>query len=95
MLSKPLFLKGEVVKGFGRGSKLLGIPTANLPWNETNSQQVQQVPLGVYVGWAQIHSSSDKTVYKTVLSIGDNPYFKNEQKTIVWTIFFIFFVRHL
>lgn len=27
VLAEPLFLEGEVVKGFGRGSKLLGIPT--------------------------------------------------------------------
>lgn len=26
----PLFLKGEVVKGFGRGSKDLGCPTGNI-----------------------------------------------------------------
>ena len=29
-LPAPLRLKGEVVRGFGRGSKVLGIPTANL-----------------------------------------------------------------
>jgi riboflavin kinase len=28
---RPLFLVGGVIKGFGRGSKELGIPTANLP----------------------------------------------------------------
>ena len=29
-LKSPWLLKGEVIKGFGRGSKELGIPTANL-----------------------------------------------------------------
>ena len=28
-LDHPIFLFGDVVKGFGRGSKQLGIPTAN------------------------------------------------------------------
>lgn len=48
----PLRMKGEVVKGFGRGSKELGIPTANIslhsvPWIETADS-------GVYFGWAGI-----------------------------------------
>lgn len=69
---------GEVVKGFGRGSKLLGIPTANLPI-ESCEKELRHVPLGVYVGWAQLKG----VVYKTVMSIGKNPYFGNEHKTIV------------
>lgn len=27
LLGKPVLLRGKVVKGFGRGSKMLGIPT--------------------------------------------------------------------
>ena len=30
-LEHPIFLFGDVVKGFGRGSRQLGIPTANFP----------------------------------------------------------------
>ena len=31
MLSKILLLQGKVTTGYGRGSKKLGVPTANLP----------------------------------------------------------------
>ncbi|RDW75321.1 hypothetical protein BP6252_06463 [Coleophoma cylindrospora] len=53
----PLRMKGEVVSGFGRGSKELGIPTANIPvegvpWIETADS-------GVYFGWAGIKLPSD------------------------------------
>ncbi|XP_029039892.1 riboflavin kinase [Osmia bicornis bicornis] len=73
----PYFLSGLVVKGFGRGSKSLGIPTANL-----EDKVVEALPddfnTGVYYGWASI----DGNVYKMVASIGWNPFYKNEKKTI-------------
>ena len=65
-LSSPLRLEGEVVKGYGRGSKLLGIPTANLPV-EALGKALDDVDAGVYFGWAQVGHGP---VYKTVLSIG-------------------------
>lgn len=34
---------------------------------------------GVYYGWASL----DKQVYKMVASIGWNPFYKNEKKTVV------------
>jgi len=54
----PLRMKGKVVSGFGRGSKELGIPTANIPvegvpWIETAQS-------GVYFGWAGVQLSSDE-----------------------------------
>ena len=39
LTNAPLFMEGEVVKGFGRGSKELGIPTANF-----NEQVVAKLP---------------------------------------------------
>lgn len=75
--SLPYFLTGSVVKGFGRGSKALGIPTANL-----EEKIVEALPsdfaTGVYYGW----SSIDGEVYKMVASIGWNPFYKNEKKTV-------------
>ena len=65
-LSEPLRVKGEVVKGFGRGSKELGIPTANLPI-EALGEAVDSLESGVYVGWAAI---SGKGPYKMVMSVG-------------------------
>lgn len=70
---------GKVIKGFGRGSKLLGMPTANLP-AEKYAEELKGLDMGVYIGWANVDGSR---VYKTVLGIGDNPQFKNKSKTIV------------
>nr|CAG8611273.1 3027_t:CDS:2 [Entrophospora candida] len=48
----PVKMKGEVIKGFGRGSKELGIPTANLP--ETSFEEICKcMEPGIYYGWAQ------------------------------------------
>ena len=65
-LAAPIRLSGEVVRGFGRGSKMLGIPTANLP-PEAIDEQVTDEHNGVFFGWASV---GDGPVYKTVLSIG-------------------------
>jgi riboflavin kinase len=44
-------LCGPVSEGFGRGSRKLGIPTANLPCS-LFQDQLGELPCGVYVGWA-------------------------------------------
>ena len=36
----PFFAKGIVVKGFGRGSKDLGIPTGKLRIHDNNSRSI-------------------------------------------------------
>ncbi|PUZ38767.1 hypothetical protein GQ55_9G222400 [Panicum hallii var. hallii] len=75
---EPWFIGGPVIKGFGRGSKVLGIPTANLP-AENFSDVVSEHTSGVYFGWAGL---STRGVYKMVMSIGWNPYFDNTEKTV-------------
>ncbi|KAJ1525237.1 hypothetical protein ONE63_010062 [Megalurothrips usitatus] len=74
----PHFAKGTVVKGFGRGSKELGIPTANF-----EPHIVKQLPpeleTGIYFGWAQIDQGA---VHKMVMSVGWNPYYKNMEKSM-------------
>ena len=42
---------GPVVKGFGRGSKVLGIPTANLDVSPLKFESDSLAP-GIYFGWA-------------------------------------------
>ncbi|KAL3729863.1 hypothetical protein ACJRO7_026932 [Eucalyptus globulus] len=75
---EPWHIGGPVIKGFGRGSKLLGVPTANLS-TEGYSDLLSEHPSGVYFGWAGL---SARGVYKMVTSIGWNPYFDNKEKTI-------------
>ncbi|XP_010277964.1 PREDICTED: bifunctional riboflavin kinase/FMN phosphatase isoform X2 [Nelumbo nucifera] len=72
------YIGGPVIKGFGRGSKVLGIPTANLS-TEGYSEVLSEHPSGVYFGWAGL---STRGIYKMVMSIGWNPYFNNTEKTI-------------
>lgn len=79
VLSPPLFIKGPVVKGFGRGSKTLGIPTANFDEETLRAAQLDETLSGVYAGFASV--GADPAIYKTVLSIGWNPHFKNEKRT--------------
>ncbi|XP_059659724.1 bifunctional riboflavin kinase/FMN phosphatase isoform X2 [Cornus florida] len=75
---EPWYIGGPVIKGFGRGSKVLGIPTANLS-AEGYAEFLSEHPSGVYFGWCQL---STRGVYKMVMSIGWNPYFNNTEKTI-------------
>ncbi|XP_019722603.1 riboflavin kinase [Hippocampus comes] len=78
MKSLPYFCRGEVVRGFGRGSKELGIPTANFP-----DCVVEHLPgdigTGIYYGWACVGNGD---VHKMVMSIGWNPYYKNTKKSM-------------
>lgn len=75
---EPWYLGGPVIKGFGRGSKMLGIPTANLA-AENFSAELSEHTSGVYFGWAGLPT---RGIYKMVMSIGWNPYFDNTEKTI-------------
>lgn len=74
----PHFAKGEVVKGFGRGSKDLGIPTANFPLEVVNDLPAE-VNTGVYFGFAAVDKGN---IHKMVMSIGWNPFYKNEKKSM-------------
>ncbi|KAI5923524.1 hypothetical protein F4810DRAFT_669179 [Camillea tinctor] len=50
----PLRMEGEVISGFGRGSKELGIPTANLPVDSSATPWIDSAKSGVYFGWASL-----------------------------------------
>jgi len=83
----PLQMEGKVVSGFGRGSKELGIPTANLPVDDADTPWIAATPSGVYFGWASLALPADHadrpagagrfTVHPMVMSIGYNPFYKN------------------
>ncbi|VDK45965.1 unnamed protein product [Anisakis simplex] len=74
----PYYFKGRVVTGFGRGGKQLGCPTANLD-DTAVSQLPSDFPCGVFYGLAQVDEGK---LYGMVMSVGNNPHFKNERKTI-------------
>ncbi|PSS03450.1 riboflavin kinase [Coniella lustricola] len=85
----PLQMEGKVIKGFGRGSKELGIPTANLPVDAT--PWIEKAKSGVYFGWAalqlpadhpnyneqQQQSNNQFALFPMVMSIGYNPFYNN------------------
>lgn len=84
----PLKMEGKVISGFGRGSKELGIPTANLPVDAAVTPWIADIKSGVYFGWASIdlpasHPQASSSgggafsVFPMVMSIGYNPFFKN------------------
>ncbi|OXU31018.1 hypothetical protein TSAR_014195 [Trichomalopsis sarcophagae] len=73
----PYYTAGEVVSGFGRGSKSLGCPTANLS-EEVVDALPSEFETGIYYGWASLQ----KTIYKMVMSIGWNPFYKNDKKSM-------------
>ncbi|GIL73957.1 hypothetical protein Vretimale_5094 [Volvox reticuliferus] len=76
-LRTPLWLGGTVVRGFGRGSRQMGTPTANIdpaPLKRT----LAAMPPGVYFGWAKLDAPQgwpavDFNVHKAVLNIGSRP----------------------
>ena len=83
----PLQMEGKVIHGFGRGSKELGIPTANLPVDNSQTPWISGANSGVYFGWASLQlplateaSSQPATgfnIYPMVMSIGYNPFYGN------------------
>ncbi|KAK0672970.1 putative riboflavin kinase [Cercophora samala] len=112
----PYRMSGPVISGFGRGSKELGIPTANLPVDNSLTPWISSIPSGVYFGWASLllpashpnyspvpsSSSPSSTsnpasgpasgsaetspsaawsVFPMVMSIGYNPFYKNDTRS--------------
>jgi len=88
---EPIELTSNIVHGFGRGGKKLGIPTANLDMTPEIEGKLENFVSGVYYGWAEfIPTSSEETEKESleygrklpmVMSIGFNPYFNNKYKT--------------
>ncbi|CCM06695.1 uncharacterized protein FIBRA_08982 [Fibroporia radiculosa] len=46
--------KRKVIRGCGRGSKELGIPTTNLPVDNSLTPRIADIESGVYFGWASL-----------------------------------------
>jgi riboflavin kinase len=73
---QPILLNAEVVHGFKRGSKELGIPTANLSMEDLGDSG-HNLQTGIYYGWAKLNDA----VYPAVVSVGWNPFYHNTTKT--------------
>jgi riboflavin kinase len=104
----PLRLSGPVVKGFGRGSKELQIPTANIPVEGLSVGGCSDIESGVYYGFASLdlppasstvppapkdgvfraddvalgNDLETSSTFPMVMSIGWNPFYKNEVRSV-------------
>ena len=67
-LSPPPLLAGTVVTGFGRGSKELGVPTANLDVGALGAA-LDGIAPGIYFGWARVGDDA-RAAHEMVMSIG-------------------------
>ncbi|GLC45960.1 hypothetical protein PLESTB_001200100 [Pleodorina starrii] len=76
-LRSPVMLSGEVVRGFGRGSRQMGTPTANIDPAPLKQILADLAP-GVYFGFAKLDAPQgwpevDSKVHKAVLNVGSRP----------------------
>ena len=73
-------LRGMVDTGYGRGGKKLGFPTANLP-SSLFQNALDQVPTGVYFGWALIEGSTlgRNIPHKAAVNVGYSPTFEGKE----------------
>lgn len=81
MLGRAFHINGMVIKGTGRGKEILNVPTANLA---TDNDLIPND--GVYAVRVTIYDENKKT-YNAVANIGNNPTFKNTQKSYEVHIF--------
>ncbi|KAI8469809.1 MAG: Flavokinase-domain-containing protein [Monoraphidium minutum] len=76
-LPSPAPLAGRVVTGFGRGSRDLAVPTANID-PAPLAGALAALPRGVYFGWARLDAPAgcppeDSAVHKMVMNVGRRP----------------------
>lgn len=76
---KMILAQGVVSAGYGRGSKKLGFPTANLPHFNDELKQ-NSIQNGVYIGFGKIQGCS--TIYPCISNIGKSPTFVGEENQV-------------
>ncbi|KAG6304152.1 riboflavin kinase [Claviceps aff. purpurea] len=67
-------MEGKVIAGFGRGSKELGIPTANLPVDSTQTPWIDAISSGVYFGYASLQTIPSSHAERTSSSSSSSSY---------------------
>eukprot|EP00750_Incisomonas_marina_P032669 INCI9280.1.p1 GENE.INCI9280.1~~INCI9280.1.p1 ORF type:complete len:171 (+),score=30.54 INCI9280.1:91-603(+) len=81
LLKTPLRFSSKVAKGFGRGDRLLGFPTANLEESHELISATSELEAGVYCGWATLQNTdvaSPDEIFKTAINIGYNPTYRGK-----------------
>ncbi|CAG8462039.1 7695_t:CDS:10 [Diversispora eburnea] len=78
----PIKLKGEVVQGFGRGSKELGIPTANLSEDAIKTLCVD-VDTGIYFGWNPYYKNEKRSAEVHIIHKFPEDFYGAELRVIV------------
>jgi len=76
-LERCLVARGPVKRGYGRGSKKLGFPTANLP-EDLFGPILAEVPAGVYSCFA-IVDDEPEVVRRAVANVGYSPTFQGKE----------------
>lgn len=76
-MRSPMLLRGAVSQGYGRGSRKLGFPTANLP-ESAFSGALSKLSPGVYSGWAVLESN-DGGPFQMVANVGYAPTFEGQE----------------
>lgn len=78
-LGRPYRIRGDIIHGFRRGSKVVGFPTANL-----KPEKERAIPGdGVYATQAFIRGRK----YPSITNVGTNPTFGNKERSIETFIF--------
>ena len=72
-MGRPYEVTGEVIPGHGRGSRLLGFPTANIAIDNG-----LLAPAGIYVVRAELRGQ----IYPAVANIGTCPTFDNQEMSL-------------
>lgn len=81
-LAEALVLRAPVAHGFGRGSRKMGVPTANLERSERlDAFLAAAVPAGVYAGWAVVEGVDGEVgrrPHPAIANVGVAPTFGDE-----------------
>ena len=94
----PLVLESYIIRGFGRGGKQLGMPTANLEITPEINEMLKPIIPGIYYGWVWFNQEKSGSCgvdferkYECVISTGFNPFYENKEKTFVRKNYLLFY----
>ena len=86
----PHYAKGEIVKGFGRGSRELGFPTANFS-EEVIEKLPSELVGGIYFGFAKVDVNIDNKS-KVCIMKNKPKSIESFKSRISFCLFFLFFL---